>query len=243
MALSNYVIFFTENEKDFTTCLLEFLTQQRNEAEDKAKEEEKKIREEQEKERQKLREAYVREWDIGKEGIDGKVKKFRELTQEEYVEQQRNKRIDEFAPLPQTSKTADQVFDDKGNIIKENSTKTWSDVRPKTPPPPVIGPIEEIPKGLFFTTKKDVKYKNFVPATPIVNELDDERPEKRKNDGISTEIAPPPTFDYYGPVPKQAKGKKPFDSDINEAYTQGAKSLESKKSDRKLPQHYDFTFD
>ncbi|KPJ10802.1 Uncharacterized protein C3orf19-like [Papilio machaon] len=233
-----------KNEKDFTTCLLEFLTQQRNEAENKAKEEEKKIREEQEKDRQKLRETYVREWDIGKEGMDEKVKKFRELTQEEYVEQQRSKRIDEFAPLPQTSTTASQVFDDKGNIVQGN--KSWSDVRPKTPPPPIIGPIDEVPKGLFFTTKKDLKYKNFVPAsTPIINELDDDedrRPEKRRN-VESTEIAPPPTYDYYGPIPKQAKGKKPFDSDINEAYTQGARSLETKKIDRKLPQHYDFTFD
>ncbi|CAK1593834.1 unnamed protein product [Parnassius mnemosyne] len=250
-----------KNEKDFTTCLLEFLTQQKNEADNKAKEEEKRIREEQEKERQKLREAYVREWDLGKEGMEEKVKKFRELTQEEYVEQQRSKRIDEFAPPQQCSrKNASSVFDEKGKMVSSdrNTTisKTWADVRPKTPPPPVIESVEESPKGLFFTTKKvDVKYKNFVKApepNPIVNEVSDDensngegrqKPNKRKSDVVSKEIPPPPTYDYYGPVTKQSKVKKPFSSDLREAFTQGAKSLEPKVSNRQLSKNYDFTFD
>ncbi|CAH2054569.1 unnamed protein product, partial [Iphiclides podalirius] len=250
-----------KNEKDFTTCLLEFLTQQRNEADAKAKEEEMRIREEQEKERQKLRESYVREWDIGKDGMDEKLKKFRELTQEEYVDQQRAKRIDEFAPPRQSSREGrrSNKFDEKGNAFSSDTNaapKTWAEVRPRTPPPPVIGPIEEeSPKGLFFTTKKaNVKYKNFVKATeptPIENELSDdencaegnERPEKRKSEGNSTEVPPPPTYEYYGPVPKHSKSNKPFHSDLGEAYSQGAKSLEPKASNRQLPKHYDFTFD
>ncbi|XP_068619695.1 coiled-coil domain-containing protein 174 isoform X2 [Battus philenor] len=246
-----------KNEKDFTTCLLEFLTQQRNEADAKAKEDEKKLREEQEKERQKLREAYVREWDIGKEGMDEKVKRFKELTQDEYVEQQRAKRINEFAPLKQShKKVTNKEFDTKGKTIADtniSATKTWADVIPTpAPQPPVVEPImEESPKGLFFSTKKNVKYKNFVPAsTPIQNEIDDEqnsttvgqRPENNCG-GNSAEIPPPPTYDYYGPVPKQPKNDKPFDSDMKEAYTQGAKSLEPKVSTRKLPKHYDFAFD
>lgn len=252
-----------ENQKDFTTCLLEFLTQQRNEADAKAKEEENRIKAEQEKERQRLREAYVREWDIGKEGVESKIKKFREMTQEEYVEQQRDKRINEFAP-PQASTSGNaNVFDDKGNMIggkEANATKTWADVRPKakTPPPPEIGDLSEIPqKGLYFSTAKkndNFKYKNFVRAqepTPIINELEDTddsvpnnpRIEKRKHESEGVAIPPPPTFEYYGPTIKQTKYDKPFESDIREAYSQGAKSLENKSKGKQLPKHYDFTFD
>lgn len=265
ITIEHKFVFTTENEKDFTTCLLEFLTQQKNEADAKAKEEEKKIREENEKERQKLREAYVREWDLGKEGVEDKVKKFREMTQEEYVEQQRSKRIDEFAP-PQTSSSSKSLntFDEKGRSVSSESNssapKTWSDVRPKakTPPPPDIGDLSALneQKGLYFTSSKKpttVKYKNFVQPqepVPIENELSDEddsvqkpKPQKRKSEMEHAEIAPPPTYDYYGPTPKHSRPKKPFESDIREAYAQGAKSLESKGNERQLSKQYDFTFD
>lgn len=271
------------NEKDFNTCLLEFLTQQKNEVDAKAKEEERKIKEENEKERQKLREAYVREWDIGKEGIEDNVKKFKEMTQEEYVEQQRSKRINEFAPLKTSTSNNTNVFDSYGRIIdddnvtstgpaskipppphigdlsetsRQNVQKTWADVRPKvkTPPPPDIGDLTELTqsKGLYFSSVKNdnkVKYRNFVKAqesVPIINELNESYSEpnkSRETDLHGTEVAPPPSYEYYGPVPKKAKYQKPFESDIREAYAQGAKSLETKSGNHKLSQHYDFTFD
>ncbi|XP_047988785.1 coiled-coil domain-containing protein 174 [Leguminivora glycinivorella] len=269
-----------EDEKDFTTHLLEFLTQQKDEAEAAAKEKEKKLKEEQERERQKLREAYVREWDIGKDGVEGKLKKFREMTQEEYVEQQRAKRIDEFAPVQGSSRDrSNYFFDDKGNMVSSDGSPpsrnsrsgerpkvktppppTWSDVRPvrNDSPPPVISDFEPEQKGLYFTSKKsipkhNVKYKNFVKTsepTPIQNEISDDEVEERQNDtekrshdSSHAQIAPPPTYDYYGPVPKKAKNHKPFESDIREAYAQGSKSLEPKSSRERIPPNYDFTFD
>lgn len=213
-----------------------------------------------------MRETYVREWDLGKEGVDEKVKKFREMSQEEYIEQQRSKRIDEFAP-PQTSFSSKSLctFDKSGrNVSSEtivSEPKTWSDVRPRlsTPPPPDIGDISTLnaQKGLYFSTSKKpatVKYKNFVHTqepTPIENELSDEEdsqgqkshPQKRKHELEHAEIAPPPTYDYYGPIPKHTRPKKPFESDIREAYAQGAKSLELKGHERQLSKQYDFTFD
>ncbi|KAL4717289.1 hypothetical protein ACJJTC_017176 [Scirpophaga incertulas] len=252
------------NQKDFTTCLLEFLTEQKNEADKKAKEEEMKAKEEQEKERQKLREAYVREWDLGKEGVEGKIKKFREMTQEEYVEQQRSKRIKEFAPpRTSTSERSELTFDDSGRSVGKlkKSLKTWADVRPnvRIPPPPDISDIivTEEQKGLYFSTstqsKSQMKYKNFVQpqeSIPIENELSDHdddntvpRREKRKKSSNHVEIEPPPTYDYYGPAPKISKTENPFKSDIREAYAQGAKSLENKPNDRQLSKQYDFTFD
>ncbi|XP_063623078.1 coiled-coil domain-containing protein 174 [Cydia splendana] len=267
-----------EDEKDFTTCLLEFLTQQKDEAEAAAKERENKLKEEQEKERQKLREAYVREWDIGKDGIEGKLKKFREMTQEEYVEQQRAKRLDEFAPIQGSSRDkANNFFDDKGNVVSSDRSPSsrnsrsderpkvktppppmWSDVRPieNASPPPIISDLEPEQKGLYFTSKKskpNVQYKNFVKTsepTPIQNEISDEEvderqkdSEKRRHNSHHAQIAPPPTYDYYGPASKKTKNHKPFESDIREAYAQGSKSLKPKSSRERIPPNYDFTFD
>ncbi|XP_046972059.1 coiled-coil domain-containing protein 174 isoform X2 [Vanessa cardui] len=250
-----------EKKKDFTTCLLEFLTKQKTEADKKAKEEEEKKKEEKEKERQKFREAYIREWDVGKEGTNTGVKKFREMTQEEYVEQQRSKRNDEFAP-PKTSNSVKSKysFDTRGNKMDSETSKnkSWADVRPvNVPSPPIIGDISATQKGLYFSTKKDeivVKYKNFVRAQdpiPINNELSDEEdssmernmPEKRKCDTDCIEVEPPPTYEYYGPTSKQARREKPFTSDLREAMAQGSKSLEPKESTRQLPKCYDFTFE
>ncbi|XP_032522347.2 coiled-coil domain-containing protein 174 [Danaus plexippus] len=247
-----------EKKKDFTTCLLQFLTQQKDEADKKAKEEEEKAKKEREVERQKLREAYIREWDVGKEGLQGNVKKFREMSQEEYVEQQRAKRINEFAP-PQSSTREKSMYTfnkDGRKIDSDNKTKSWSEVRPmNTPPPPNISDItDDTNKGLYFTTKKPetiVKYKNFIKATEptaIVNELsDDEEDVQRQSEGNvscnKAEISPPPTYEYYGPEAKYRKADKPFKSDIREAMEQGARSLETKESNRKIGKQYDFTFD
>lgn len=264
-----------ENQKDFSACLLELLTRQRNEVEEKAKAEENKIKEEQEKERQKLREAYIREWDLGKEGVEDKVKKFREMTQEEYVEQQRNKRINEFAPPQISEKKSSFVFDSKGRKVNSEEpatqNKTWSDVRPKinTPPPPHIGEISldesssptlieesnsKKRKGLYFSSKETrFNYRNFVPQqdlTPIVNELSDDESNtalETKNTGnvpSHSEIAPPATYEYYGPVNKKRIIERPFKSDIREAYAQGSKYLEASNSNREsnIPKQYDFMF-
>lgn len=269
------MFFISENQKDFTTCLLEFLTKQKDEADSKAKEEENKRKEEAEKEKQKIREAFVREWDIGKEGILGnKGRKFREMTQEEYVDQQRSKRLDEFAPSSTSSssnKTSMYSFDVTGKKVRPDEAesrprlnKTWAEVRPdvEPPPPPLIGDITE-QNSLYFTTKKGtkppdphnklaskIKFRNFVRAqepTPIIDEMLSEtsvsEPGNEQLNSYSTEIAPPPTYDYYGPVPKQPRIQKPFLSDINEAYAQGSKSLESKSRDLQLSKQYDFTFD
>ncbi|KAJ2954819.1 hypothetical protein O0L34_g3131 [Tuta absoluta] len=255
-----------ENQKDFNACLLEFLNKQKAEAEARAKEEDKKIKEQIEKERQKLREAYVRDWDRGKQGVEENIEKFKEMTQEEYVDRQRAKRIDEFAPIQSSSgHNSKYVFDNKGQKLSEEGAvpKTWSDVRPKakTPPPPDISDFEAAQderKGLYFSSSKkpqsSMKYRNFVKVqepVPIQNELSDDEesngcdriPEKRKYKANHVEVPPPPTFEYYGPVNKKTKPKNPFESDLREAFAQGTKSLETKPSNRKLLKEYDFSLE
>lgn len=241
------------------------MTQQKNEAEAKAKDEETKLREEKEKERQKLRETYIREWDVGKDGVNEK-KRFREMSQEEYVEQQRAKRDNEFAPPQTATSSKSDTFDFKGRKVTSTdspaTSKSWTDVRPKprTPPPPDISDYQE-QKGLYFSTTKNTfvakdLYRHFVKPqepTPIINEVEDdstkldERNENlyrhpREND---SEIAPPPTYDYYGPVAKRSRQheQNPFQSDLREAYEQGVKSLHKGPSNRKLSQVYDFSME
>ncbi|GBP15213.1 Coiled-coil domain-containing protein 174 [Eumeta japonica] len=253
-----------EKQKDYTACLLEFLTQQKNEADSKAKELERKEREEKEKERQKQREAFVREWDIGKEKLLEDEKKFRLMTQEEYVEQERSRRIEEFAPLKSTrnkDRKSDRNFDSKGNALESNkdessTTKTWADVRPEADSKTQYNIEEDNPnKGLYFSSNtkliRDNVYKNFVrPQDPvlIVNELDvgnmdmSDKAVKRKAETSSAEIPPPPTFDYYGPVSKQSRSHMPFHSNLQEAFEQGVQALETKEGKHKLSNQYDFTF-
>lgn len=239
------------------------MTQQKNEADAKAKEEENKLREEKEKERQKIRETYIREWDIGKDGVNEK-KRFREMSQEEYVEQQRSKRDNEFAPPQTATSSKSDTFDFKGRKVKSSesnaTSKSWADVRPKprTPPPPDISEYQE-QKGLYFSTAKNTfapkdLYRNFVKAqdpTPIFNEVEDH--SKKLNDvnlerhpaENHAEIAPPPTYDYYGPVTKRSRqhDQNPFTSDLTEAYEQGVKSLHKGPSSHKLSQIYDFAME
>lgn len=75
------------------------------------------------------------------------------MSQEEYVEQQRAKRIKEFAPPQIATSCKSDTFDVKGSKIKATerpaTSKSWADVRPKprTPPPPNISNYQE-QKGL-----------------------------------------------------------------------------------------------
>lgn len=238
------------------------MTQQKNEAEAKAKEEENKLREEKEKERQKIRKTYVREWDIGKEGGSEK-KRFREMSQEEYVEQQRAKRINEFAPPQTATSSRADTFDFKGRKVKATESpatgKSWADVRPKpqTPPPPDLSDYQE-QKGLYFSTATNTSgpkalYRHFVKAqelSPIVNEVADSKTFEDENlerlpAQNHIEIAPPPTYDYYGPAAKCSRqhDQNPFHSDLREAYEQGVKSLHKGPSNHKLSQLYDFAME
>ncbi|VEN42769.1 unnamed protein product [Callosobruchus maculatus] len=65
-----------------------------NEEEKKKREEEEKEREAAEKILEELRKKHVRPWDIGKEG----VKVFEEMSQDEWIENKRDERVEEFAP-------------------------------------------------------------------------------------------------------------------------------------------------
>lgn len=142
------------------------MTQQKNEADAKAKEDEKKRREVIEEERQKIRDSHVREWDVNKYSAK-RIKRFRVMSQKEYVDEQRSMRIKEFAPKATvTSAPSGFSFDTQGRKTEATeSPSTYSDY------------VET--KGLYFSTAKPKPalknlYTNFVKAqepTPIINAI------------------------------------------------------------------------
>lgn len=198
---------------------------------DKEKEKEKQ---EEEMKKERKRRQHVRPWDKGKEG----VKEHREYTQEEWVEKKRRERPSEFAPPTAFQKRS---FD-KG------------------------GPENYEDKSLYFSTKKSENkrehskrsinpYKrNASPErrTPIVNELSDDddcssdyQQEKIGDDDVDSnrgrgvEIAPPPTFDYYGPGSSKKQKTKPKKDDIEASIAAGLNYLREQTEQKKKPHKRD----
>lgn len=214
-------------------------TKESNEAEPIAAanaETQEKTKEEQKKEQK--RKQHVRPWDVGKEG----VKQHYEYTQEEWVEKKRSERVTEFAPP-----TA---------YRKNFSSKV------------VAEPSESSDKSLFFSTKKRNNDKDtytrrnlnyykesasFEP-TPIVNEcaeaesshheydsqsmenLDDSDEDDR---GKGVEIAPPPTFDYYGPSGGKKRKREHKKENLEDSIAAGLKFLRDQAEQKQKPNKRD----
>ncbi|KAI4460326.1 hypothetical protein MML48_6g00006369 [Holotrichia oblita] len=166
-----------------------------------------------EKERELMREKHIRPWDYGKEG----VKEHIEYTQEDWVHKQRRERKEEFAP-------PSSYVEDKNSLYftSKKESKTKNKERKKDsfyidtsrPPPKINNPSKRKVNPYKTEEQEDShKTKKFEPK-PIVDEcidFDDEQNELMKDylvfkerfeteeRGRGAEIAPPPTFEYYGP--------------------------------------------
>lgn len=201
--------------------------------------EEKKLEEEKEKEKLKMerekekkRSQHIRPWDKGKEG----VKEHREYTQHEWVDKKRKERPAEFAPptsFRRESKSKSDYKDDAPEHYENKSlyfsTKKIDDGRDK--PKESINPY---------------KRRNASPEvrTPIVNELSDDDDDHRRGSerissnnsgsdsddfgtsrGRGVEVAPPPTFEYYGPGSSKKKRKGQKKGNIEDSISAGLKFL------------------
>lgn len=202
-----------------------------NEAEQKRKMEE-------EKRREKKRKQHIRPWDKGKESM----KEHRVYTQEEWVEKKRKERPTEFAPPTSFRKRS----------LDEDKLETYED------------------KSLYFSTKKSdnknesskrglnpYKRRNISPETrtPIVNELSDDDDYHRKKSnkcdedsdsdresrrGKGVEIAPPPTFDYYGPSSSKRHNKlEKRKENIEDSITAGLNYLRKQTEQKQRPHKRD----
>lgn len=221
-----HVVDVKEVNQDETPVVVEDVTEKLKEKE-KTKEE---------KEKEKKRRQHVRPWDKGKEG----VREHREYTQDEWVEKKRKERPTEFAPPTAFHRSSrDKSERDNSDTIYENkslyfSTKKPSDKRNKSKES--INPY---------------KRRNASPEirTPIVNELsdDDASPRHRESSsdddsrtrGKGVEIAPPPTFDYYGPSGSKKHKVQHKKENIEDSISAGLEFLRQQAEQRQKPNKRD----
>lgn len=209
--------------------------------------EEKKSEEEKAKELKRRR--HVRPWDIGKEG----VKEHYEYTQEEWVEKQRKERKTEFAPpssyqrgFKSTVTNYKVSEEDKHSLyfsskkVKESDRKNESDGRKRR------------------TDKDRDNVTATFKSTPIENEIEcmeessgsinpyktsslydsDDDSEANSSRGRGAEIAPPPTFDYYGPNnPKRIKTNNA--TDLEDSIAAGLKYLRQEAEKKRCSGKHD----
>ncbi|XP_050436482.1 coiled-coil domain-containing protein 174 [Adelges cooleyi] len=180
---------------------------------------------------EKLRKAaHVRPWDIGKDGVQKPV-----MTQDEWNEKQRNERQTEFA------------WDYGGTSKSVNKTDQHSDEEDDDE---MVGPsLDMFTKATNPNIQSTTSFNSF-KKKPIHNELDDE-PNTVKNkssfddsfdnlDNIplpaepkkGAEIAPPPTYEYYGP---SGKGPRVVDrlvsaNEMKDSISVGLNSIANSKS-------------
>ncbi|KAI4460358.1 hypothetical protein MML48_6g00005168 [Holotrichia oblita] len=166
-----------------------------------------------EKERELMREKHIRPWDYGKEG----VKEHIEYTQEDWVHKQRRERKEEFAPPSSYVEDKNSLYftSKKESKTKDKECKKDSFYIDTSRPPPKINNPSKRKVNPYKTEEQEDshKTKKFEPK-PIVDEcidFDDEQNELMKDylvfkerfeteeRGRGAEIAPPPTFEYYGP--------------------------------------------
>lgn len=177
-----------------------------------------------EKEKEKKRRQHVRPWDKGKEG----VREHREYTQEEWVERKRKERPTEFAPPTSFHRSSKHVDRDQRSDTAENKSLYFS---------------TKNPDDKRNTSKESInpyKRRNVSPEirTPIVNELSDnddnehyKSPKHDRSDsdderrGRGAEIAPPPTFDYYGPSGSKKHKTQHKKENIHDSISAGLKFL------------------
>lgn len=250
---------FPESAPSVTSMLLDFVEEQKKASSETARKE----REAREVEAQKEREKFVREWDLGKE--DSENQRHKVMTQEEWVDKKRKERPKEFAPLQSESRYGNKKstsFDDRGFYFDTQGdpslkAPTWEDVRPTNSmdsSSTSLGTASS--QSLYFTTKKrkdDIKNKYYDPSVntgvtfapvPIRNEAGDVKSVKVcTSERKGAEVAPPPTYEYYGPADKKRRKEDEKKIDVEESFEVGLHLLEEKALKKNQKKGRDFIDD
>ncbi|XP_055299863.1 coiled-coil domain-containing protein 174 [Sitodiplosis mosellana] len=186
----------------------------------KKKEEKEQIKKEKlEKEREVQRQKHLRPWDEGKDSVPRR--------------------------RPSTS-SDDEQWEYKPEKPEPMSQQQWNELK-RTERKPEFAPVmeeERIQSFNRFTTKKpkpmkrrnETAYGNMFNE-PIKNEMDgDDFPveQDESNKRRRAEIAPPPTFDYYGPTSTTKPRSHGNNTDITASIEAGLKFLRE-KSDKIAP--------
>lgn len=202
--------------------------------------------------------SETRAWDFGKVGVFGpKPSTFDDLD-EKWLRDRRSDRISEFAPpsslysqgglrkpYASSSSSSTSSFSSTSrysNFVKsKDNLPSTSQTYTNVPPPPVV--IEPPPKPFqppqtFWKQRKDPPQK----PIPITDELPAPVPESSEEfkRGKGTEIAPPPTFEYYHGDNQKRKPARPGSSNPEEmmdAISAGLKALREQyeKKQKEVP--------
>lgn len=229
--------------------------------ENKKNEEMKRQQEEKEKLLEEARKKHVRPWDIGKEG----VKEHYEMTQEEWVEKKRDERPEEFAP-PQIynkrefrSSVKASSSDETDKSLKFTTKKSKNRNRNKrkermsgtSTESEIASIIEEdvhqsveveptLIKDLYTDSEFDDRLQaDYNKAMDVNEEADTSNASRRRG----AEIAPPPTYEYYGPSDsKRPKSAKP-EINIQNSIEAGLKFLRKQVEEKQKTSrhHKDYT--
>ncbi|GJQ74237.1 hypothetical protein Trydic_g23461 [Trypoxylus dichotomus] len=179
-----------------------------------------------EKEKELMRQKHIRPWDYGKEG----VKEHIEYTQEDWINKQRKERNKEFAPPSVYKEDKNSLYFTSKKESKRKDKDRKKDnfyIDTSRPPPSIKNPSKRKVNPYKADKHEDSKdSKRFAPTAIVDEPIDfDDRPVLLKNllktcKALSyseneaepvrkgVEIAPPPTFEYYGP--SGVKRKEPM---------------------------------
>ncbi|XP_057670827.1 coiled-coil domain-containing protein 174 [Diorhabda carinulata] len=202
-----------------------------------------KQKEQEEKERllEEARQKYVRPWDVGKEG----VKEMDVMTQKEWVEKKRKDRPAEFAPPTNYRKNfraVETIITEDG--VESNETLKFSTGKPKNKhkkEKKVLlkssNKIEKLNQKTQKDTSADISLRNIKRNDQIVD-LEDEGIHKRKG----VEVAPPSTYDYYGPTSTKIKKSSNTGTNIQESIEAGLKFLRKQVEEKEKSSNIDDMF-
>lgn len=198
---------------------------------------------EEEKRREKKRLQHIRPWDKGKEG----VREHREYTQEEWVEKKRRERPSEFAPPTSFQKRSTGKSDKVSADSYEDKSLYFSTKKSGS------GNKGESSKRGLNPYKRNASPEI---RTPIVNELSDDEDNSSRYQGSGrnddsdsdsgnsdrrrgVEIAPPPTFDYYGPSGSKRHKTDKKKTNIEDSIAAGLNYLREQTEKKQKPHKRD----
>lgn len=188
----------------------------------KKKEEKERLKKEElDRKREMDRQIHLRPWDHGKDGVPSrrqrhsdsdseewkyKPEKPEPMSQEQWNEMKRNERINEFAPpVEDDSKSFNRFTTIKPKVFKRRNAE----------------PVENM---FNEPIRNELNGNDF----PVDNDNDDSSKRRR------AEIAPPPTFDYYGPTSSGHRPKtQKIHNDISASIDAGLQFLRN-QSDKNV---------
>jgi len=199
---------------------------EKSESEDEEEEKGTKV----EKKSELSRPSDLRAWDFGKPGVYGpQPTNFDELDAK-WLKDRRSDRKSEFAPPSAYSKPSSSSSGGAGSSSSSSIPKYQNFVKAEAPPPGSVTTkrtYEPIPAS-SQRPQRIQPIRDELPAPTHPSSPDFER-------GRRTEVAPPPTYEYYhGETKRQRTSTKPASQEaVSEAINQGIENFRKKMEEQR----------